>query len=61
LEVTISVYDVLGRRVATLAEGTGETGRHRAEINAGQMPSGTSFVRMRAPDFQQTRRLTVVR
>jgi len=25
------------------------------------MPSGTYFVRMRAGDFQQTRRLTIVR
>jgi hypothetical protein len=60
-EVTIAVYDVLGRRVATLADGDEQAGRHAAVLDAGQMPSGTYFVRMRAGDFQQTRRLTIVR
>ena len=59
-EVTIVVYDVLGRRVATLADGAEQAGRHAAVLDAGQMPSGTYFVRMRAGDFQQTRRLTIV-
>jgi hypothetical protein len=58
--VTIAVYDVLGRRVATLADGREEAGRHTAVLDAGQLPSGTYFVRMRAEGFQQTRRLTVV-
>jgi len=60
-DVTIAVYDVLGRRVATLADGAKQAGRRTAVLDAGQMPSGTYFVRMRAEDFQQTRRLTVVR
>jgi hypothetical protein len=60
-EVTIEVYDVLGRRVATLADGKKEAGHHRATLEASQLPSGTYFARMRAEGFQQTRRLTVVR
>lgn len=60
-DVTIAVYDVLGRRVATLADGRAEAGRHRAAAEVGQMPSGTYFVRMQAEGFRQTRRLTVVR
>ena len=51
---------VLGRRVATLADGAEQAGRHATVLDAGQMPSGTYFVRMRAGDFQQTRRLTIV-
>jgi hypothetical protein len=59
--MAISVYDVLGRRVATVAEGTKQAGRHSATLEAVRMPSGTYFVRMRAEGVQQTRRLTVVR
>ena len=58
--VTIAVYDVLGRRGATLADAQTEAGRHTARLDAGQMPSGTYFVRMRAEGFQQTRRVVVV-
>jgi len=60
-DVTIAVYDVLGRRVATLADGSEQAGRHRAELDARRMPSGTYFVRMRAESFQETRRLTIVK
>jgi len=60
-DVTIAVYDVLGRRVATLADGATEAGRHTAILDAGQMPSGTYFVRMRAEGFRQARQVTVVR
>jgi hypothetical protein len=60
-KVTIKVYDVLGRRVATLADGRKKAGTHRAILKAGQLPSGTYFARMQAEGFQKTRRLVVVR
>ena len=60
-DVTIAVYDVLGRRVAHLVDEPKRAGRHQVRIRAGQLPSGTYFVRMRAGDFRETRRLTVVR
>lgn len=60
-DVTIAVYDVLGRRIATLVDAHTQPGRHRAQLDARHLPSGTYFVRMRAGDFTQTRRLTVVR
>ncbi|WP_263784477.1 T9SS type A sorting domain-containing protein [Salinibacter grassmerensis] len=60
-EVSIAVYDVLGRRVARLVDKKRRTGVHQAQIDAGTLPSGKYFVRMRAGTFQQTRQLTVVR
>lgn len=60
-DVTIAVYDLLGRRVATLTDGTQPAGQHQTTLDAGQMPSGTYFVRMRAEGFRQTRQVTVVR
>jgi hypothetical protein len=60
-EVTLEVYDVLGRRVATLADETKPAGTHRAVLKASQLPSGTYFARMQAGSFQKTRRITILK
>ena len=59
--VEITVYDVLGRRVARLVDEKRRTGVHKARVDASTLPSGKYFVRMRAGSFRQTRPLTVVR
>ncbi|MEF8866619.1 MAG: Ig-like domain-containing protein [Salinibacter sp.] len=59
--VTISVFDLLGRKVTTLTDGRREPGRHNARLNVQALPSGTYFYRMSADGFSQTRRLRVVR
>ena len=59
--VTIDVFDVLGRRVATLADGQREPGRHDVRLDVGSLSSGTYFYRMSADGFSKTRRLEVVR
>ncbi|WP_259058405.1 BspA family leucine-rich repeat surface protein [Salinibacter ruber] len=60
--VRLAVYDVLGRRVATLADGRKEGGFHSLQWTAGQkLSSGTYFLRLRAGGQSKTRRLTVVR
>nr|WP_272509272.1 T9SS type A sorting domain-containing protein [Salinibacter ruber] len=59
--VTIDVFDVLGRRVATLADGQREPGRHDVRLDVGSLSSGTYFYRMSAEGFSKTRRLEVVR
>jgi len=59
--VSIALYDVLGRRVANLVDGARRAGVHRTQIEADALSSGVYFVRMSAGSFQKTRRLTVVR
>lgn len=49
--VDLSVFDVAGRRVARLAEGTLKAGSHSVEWRAGQVPAGLYFVRLQAPFF----------
>src|SRR5690606_35474269 len=44
-DVEISVYDVLGRRVAVLAEGRVEVGSHRLAFDASMLPAGIYVVR----------------
>jgi hypothetical protein len=60
-DVTLEVYDVLGRRVAQLVDGRKRAGQHSIEFDATRLPSGTYFYRMRAGDFTETRRMVVVR
>jgi len=61
VEVSIAVYDMLGRRVERLVSGTRTTGIYRTRVDASQLASGKYFVRMKAGPFQKTRPLTVVR
>ncbi len=44
-EVRLTVYDVLGRRVASLAEGRFEAGTHRVRFGGRGLPSGLYLVR----------------
>jgi len=62
--VAVEVYDVLGRRAATLHEGpvpARETTRFGLETAEAGLSSGTYFVRVRGETFAATRQLTVVR
>jgi hypothetical protein len=64
--VSVRVYDLLGRTVATLVEGTSEAGRHVAEWkglnDAGLVvPSGVYFVRMEAKAVNGNGHHTAVR
>jgi fibronectin type 3 domain-containing protein len=60
-DVTLRVYDVLGRQVATLAAGTKEAGRHTVPLNTDQLSSGVYFGRLKAGGQTRTRKITVVR
>ena len=60
--VTINVYDLLGKQVATLAETDYMPGQYKItwdgrNNNGEQLPSGVYFYRMVSENFEQTRRL----
>jgi len=57
--VRVAVYDLLGRRVTTVAEGAHEAGRHEAALPVASLSPGLYFVRLRAAGITQTRKLTV--
>ena len=50
--VQIAVFDLLGRRVATLVDGAQAPGRHKVRWDASSAPSGMYFVRMLAQGKQ---------
>jgi hypothetical protein len=60
-DVTVVVYDVLGREVVRLVDGPVEAGRHAAVWDARGVPSGTYVVVLRAGSYQQARSVVLVR
>ena len=63
--VNLGLYDMQGRRVATLVEGVPPAGRHQAiwngTVGGRSAPAGMYFVRMQGPGVNLTRRLVVTR
>ncbi len=60
-EVQLAVFDVLGRRVATLVNDQKSAGRHTVTFDAADLPSGVYLYRLQAGDTVQSKRLTIVR
>ncbi|MEO0857493.1 MAG: PA domain-containing protein, partial [Bacteroidota bacterium] len=60
-QVRVEVFDLLGRRVATLADGFRVVGEHRVTLDAAGLPSGVYVVRLATPSATLTERVTVVR
>jgi len=59
--VALRVYDVLGRRVATLADEAYPAGPHKITWSPESLPSGVYAVRLTGPSFSLTRRVVLVR
>jgi hypothetical protein len=60
-DVTLVVYDMLGREVARLADGPAEAGWHRARLDAIDLPGGVYVVQLRAGGSVESVRVTLVR
>ena len=60
-EIELAVFDVLGRKVTTLAEGSMVAGPHQVQLNARDLASGTYVYRLTTPAGTVVRRMTVVR
>jgi hypothetical protein len=55
--VSLKVYDVLGREVATLVDGRMEAGTHEATFNAESLSSGVYCYRLKAGSHVETRKV----
>jgi hypothetical protein len=60
-DVTLEVYDVLGRRIQRLVNGRKSAGWHSMQFDARRLSSGVYFLRLDAAGVQETRKITVVR
>ena len=59
--VTLKVYDVLGREVATLLNETKQPGNYEVKFDGANLPSGIYFYTLRAGDFLQTKKLILLK
>lgn len=59
--VTLKVYDLLGREVELLVDKVHSPGTYKIKFDASELPSGVYFYRMRAGNFTQTRKMMVIK
>ncbi|MGA9116589.1 MAG: C25 family cysteine peptidase [Bacteroidota bacterium] len=59
--VRLTLYNLLGERVATLVDEVREAGHHTAVVQAGNLASGVYFYRMEAGRFSFTRKMVLLR
>ena len=59
--IAVMVFDVLGRKVATLVDQEMEAGTHVAEWNASKFPNGTYFCRFIHGGFAQVRKMQFIK
>jgi photosystem II stability/assembly factor-like uncharacterized protein len=59
--VTLKVYDLLGREVATLVNEEKPSGEYEIEFNAANLPSGIYFYQLNAGSFSETKKMVLLR
>ena len=59
--ITLKIYDVLGREVATLVSGEQAIGVHRVEFNASVLSSGIYFAQLQAGQFTRTIKIVLTK
>jgi hypothetical protein len=59
--VSITVYNLLGQKVATLFEGTRTPGEYSVKFDGGRLASGLYFYRMSAGNFSSVKKLLLIK
>jgi len=60
-DVVLTVYDMLGREIATLVRQRQAAGRYRATFNAQNLSSGVYLYRLQAGSFVQTKKMMLLK
>jgi len=59
--VTLRIYDVLGKEVATLVNKEQSAGSYEVEFNANNLTSGVYFYKLSAGSFVETKKMLLLR
>ena len=57
----LDVFNLLGEKTATLAEGRQEAGYHEVKFDGSNLASGVYFYRLQAGTYVQTKNLLLLR
>ncbi len=60
VNVSMFVYDVLGRKIATLVDKEQTPGIYRVKFNAANLPSGVYFYRLKAGGFIKAKKMLII-
>jgi len=60
-DVTLKVFDLLGKEIATLVDKKLAVGRHKVRWDAGEVENGIYFYRLQAGSFVKTKKLIVLK
>lgn len=59
--VTLKIYDVLGREIATPIDEYKTPGRYEIKFQSETLPSGTYFYQLRAGTFIETKKMIIIK
>jgi len=59
--LTLTIWDLSGKRVTTLTDGMHEPGYYEETLTAGDLPSGTYFARLQTPQGIQSLRMVLLK
>ena len=59
--VTLKIYDILGKEVATLVNENKVAGRFSVEFNASKLPSGVYIYELKSPDFTSCKKMVLTK
>jgi hypothetical protein len=59
--VTLKVYDLLGREIATLADGIKGAGKYSVTFDASKLSSGIYFYNLKTDDFTSIKKMMLIR
>jgi hypothetical protein len=59
--VNLSIYNIIGQRVAVLVDGEKDAGFYSVEFNAVNLPSGVYIYRLQSPESVQTRKMILLK
>jgi hypothetical protein len=59
--VTIKVYDILGKGIATLVNEIQSPGTYSVDFNGAELPSGIYFYRLQAGNYTETKQMILIK
>ena len=59
--MTLKLYDILGREVATLASGDRSAGSFEAQLDARNLPAGVYICRLSAGQFHAAKKMLLLK
>ena len=64
VQVSLKVYDILGREIATLVDEQKPAGNYEVKFNVGQASSlsgGVYFYQLKAGEFSETKKMILIK